>query len=129
MYNKCSDLKEVKFSDSLRIIGDNIFNGCLSLESIRIPTSLESVGNNTFSHFFNGSQDLAKGTFHSYFNALCNTSSIQSTYPSNHDLTSIWQTIDGWGDWCCSEQRRMFHMLELNRIAYKHLVAVQKIIR
>ncbi len=50
LFYGCSNLKNVKLSKSLELIGSDTFNGCSSLESIELPDTLTSVESNAFRH-------------------------------------------------------------------------------
>lgn len=45
---KRSDIKEVKFSNGIISIGDNMFESCSNLEKITLPNTLISIGENAF---------------------------------------------------------------------------------
>lgn len=47
-FYRCSNLKNVAFSDSVMSIGDYAFSGCSSLTSVIMPNSMTSIGENVF---------------------------------------------------------------------------------
>lgn len=48
-FSYCSQLKNIRFSDNLRVIGENAFGGCSSLQSIQLPDTVTNVGAYAFS--------------------------------------------------------------------------------
>ena len=126
----CRGLKEVLLCEGLQTIGDDAFWYCASLEKVTIPSSLESIGNDAFRDCFDGPRDRAQCMFGIFFSALCNTSSINSTYSSNHNLTSIGENLDRMRLELTGYERRILSdLFELNRNPDKHQVAALKIIR
>lgn len=129
-FGHCRGLKEVLLCEGLQSIGDDAFWYCESLEKVTIPSSLESIGNDAFRDCFDGSRDRAQCMFGIFSSALCNTSSINSTYSSNHNLTSIGENLERMRLELTGYERRILSdLLELNGIADKHQVAALKIIR
>jgi len=115
----CEGLKEVKLREGLKTIGKSAFWCCTSLERINILSTLEAIGRDAFLNCSSLLQrDVCLDTF---TRALCNTSSINATYSSNHNLTSLGLSND---------RERMFTpLLELNGIEDKGQVAAVKILR
>ena len=129
-FGYCRGLKELTIGEGLQKIGDDAFWFCEYLEKVTIPSSLKSIGNDAFRNCYDGTLDRVQCMFLIFSNALCNTSSINATYSSNHYLTSIGENLDRFRlELAGSERRRICDLLELNRIADKHQVAVLKIIR
>ena len=42
-FYECSQLQDIKFSDSLQVIGDSAFYGC-AVESLAFPENVEIIG-------------------------------------------------------------------------------------
>lgn len=129
-FANCNNLVKVELNEGLRTIGDAVFWSCGSLESINIPSSLESIGNDNWDEFFYHSRRRSQCAFHIFSTALCDTSTINSIYLSNHNLTSIGLDLDCPHHYLTGyERERLSDILELNRIPDKHVVAAIKIIR
>ena len=58
----CENLKEVKFPDSLKILGSGVFRDCSSIEEVTVPDSVEEMGIG----IFQGCSSLKKVTLPRY---------------------------------------------------------------
>ena len=47
-FNKCNNLREVKFNNGLLKIGEGAFQDCISLESITLPSTVVEIGYRAF---------------------------------------------------------------------------------
>ena len=83
-FSGCLELKKVELNDGLRVIGAEAFQFCYSLESLDLPSTLVEIGENAFRL-----APLNDRICSIYDKTLCDTSSINSTYASNHVITSL----------------------------------------
>ena len=48
-FNGCSGLKEIRFPDKIRTIGNSAFRGCSGLKELALPLQLRTIGEYAFS--------------------------------------------------------------------------------
>jgi len=48
-FRNCTALREIRFSENLRELGNNVFGGCVSLEEVQLPDGLLEIGDGAFS--------------------------------------------------------------------------------
>lgn len=88
-FRACSNLKTVKFSDSVEVINENAFISCESLESIDFLNSVTIISNNTFSNCKAlKSVTIGENVKIIATSAFLNCSSLASLYLGNN-ITSI----------------------------------------
>lgn len=101
-FSDCKELKKVELNDGLRVIGEQAFQFCCSLGSLDLPSTLVEIGENAFH------APLNDRICSIYNKTLCDTSSINSTYASNHVISSL-PHRSKW-----SEDQRVAGLLALN---------------